>query len=91
MTDSATKTEAIQKPKRTDFETKIIAIQKPQSMIQKPKCTIQNHNLRFRNRNLAATPSDHYVASWTSQEIKTPPPPLAIMLHILAMADQERA
>ena len=82
MTDSATKTEAIQKPKRTDFETKIIAIQKPQSMIQKPKCTIQNHNLRFRNRNLAATPSDHYVASWTSQEIKTPPRPPTTMLHV---------
>ena len=82
MTDSATKTEAIQKPKRTDFETNIIAIQKPKSMIQKPKCTIQNHSLRFRNQNLAATPPDHYVASWTSQEINTPPCSLTTMLHV---------
>ena len=29
-----------------------------------------------------ATPSDHYVASWTWQEIKTPPPPLTTMLHL---------
>ena len=29
-----------------------------------------------------ATPSDHYVASWTWQEIKTPPPPLITILHL---------
>ena len=38
--------------------------------------------LRFRNQNLAATPPDHYVASWTSQEINTPPCSLTTMLHV---------
>ena len=28
------------------------------------------------------TTSDHYVACWTSQEIKTPPPRLTAMLHL---------
>ena len=42
----------------------------------------RNQNLRFRNQNLAVTPSDHYVAAWTWQEIKTPPPPLTTMLHL---------
>ena len=43
-----------------------------------PLCCILNLT---RDQN-PATPSDHYVASWTWQEIKTPPPPLITMLHL---------
>ena len=43
-----------------------------------PLCCILN----FTWDQNPANPSDHYVASWTSQEIKTPPPPLTTMLHL---------
>ena len=38
--------------------------------------------LNFTRDQSPATPSDHYVACWTSQEIKAPPRPLTIMLHV---------
>ena len=43
-----------------------------------PLCCILN----LTSDQNPATPSDHYVASWTSQAIKTPPPPLTTMLHL---------
>ena len=88
MTDSATKTEAIQN-QNVRFRNQNVWFRNP--------------NLRFRNQNVAATPSDHiwplccmlnftkikppppsvrYVASWTLQEIKTLPPPLTTKLHL---------
>ena len=73
-TDSATKTEAIQKPKRTNSETKN-AFRNQNVRLRNQNVRFRNQNLRFRNQNLAATPSDHYVASWTSQETKTPATP----------------
>ena len=50
---------------------------KPRHALWPPCCM-----LNFTRDQYPATPSDHYVACWTSQEIKAPPRPLTTMLHV---------
>ena len=72
-------------------------IQKPKCTIQNHNLRFRNQNLaatpsdhiwplccilNFTRDQSPATPSDHYVACWTSQEIKAPPRPLTTMLHV---------
>jgi hypothetical protein len=57
---TATKTEAIQKKKRTNSETQ----KRTRFRNQKVRFNMYDSEtkIRFRNQHLAATPSDHYVA-----------------------------